>query len=56
MIVAAKLRLDPDCMCLDFEKSFANAGKDQFPDALIVVCFSALEASNPQTHDEFVHE
>ena len=52
MLVVAKLRLNPSCACLDFEKAFVSAGKDQFSKALIVGCFS-LEASTTQAHEKF---
>ena len=39
MLVVAKLRLDPVRACLDFEKVFTNASKDQIPIASVVGYF-----------------
>ena len=41
-LVTAKLKFDPACVYLDFEKALTNAARDQFKDAILACCFFIL--------------
>ena len=50
-LVTAKLKFDPACVYLDFEKALTNAARDQFKDAILIDCFFSFQTRLKKIHD-----